>query len=96
MFKTIEFQPWNGPWRSRCIGVCVCGCPAGGLQTSFLIFFFFCLFAISWIAPAAYGGSLARGCIGAIATSLRQSHSNARSEPCASAPYTVAHATPDP
>ena len=54
-------------------------------------FFVFCLFlllffvvvvvAISWAAPAAYGGSQARGRIGAVATGLRQSHSNAGSEP---------------
>ena len=37
--------------------------------------------AISWAAPAAYGGSQARGPIGAVATGLRQSHSNAGSEP---------------
>ena len=37
--------------------------------------------AISWAAPAAYGGSQARGRIGAVATGLRQSHSNAGSEP---------------
>ena len=46
-----------------------------------ILFFFFGLFAISWAAPAAYGGSQARGLIGAVATSLRQSHSNAGSEP---------------
>ena len=55
-----------------------------------LFFFVFCLFvvvvvvvvvAISWAAPAAYGGSQARGQIGAVATSLHQSHSNAGSEP---------------
>jgi len=45
-------------------------------------FFFFCLFAISWATPAAYGGSQARGRIGAVATGLHQSHSNAGSEPC--------------
>ena len=38
--------------------------------------------AISWAAPAAYGGSQARGRIGAVATGLRQSHSNAGSKPC--------------
>ena len=39
--------------------------------------FLFCLyFAISWATPAAYGGSQARGRIGAVATSLHQSHSN--------------------
>ena len=32
-------------------------------------------------APAAYGGSQARSRIGAVATSLHQSHSNAGSEP---------------
>ena len=37
--------------------------------------------AISWAAPAAYGGSQARGRIGAAAASLHQSHSNAGSEP---------------
>jgi len=37
--------------------------------------------AISWAAPAAYGGSQARGRIRAVATGLRQSHSNAGSEP---------------
>ena len=47
----------------------------------FFFFFFFCLFAISWAVPVAYGGSQAGGLIGAIATSLCQSHSNTRSEP---------------
>ena len=37
--------------------------------------------AISWATPVAYGGSQARGLIGAEATSLRQSHSNAGSKP---------------
>ena len=50
-------------------------------------FFFFVvvvvvvIVAISWAAPAAYGGSQARGPIGAVATGLRQSHSKAGSEP---------------
>ena len=47
----------------------------------FFLFLFFCLFAISWAAPAAYEGSQARSQIGAVAASLRQSHSNAGSEP---------------
>ena len=46
-----------------CVCVCVC----------------VCLFAISWATPVAYGGSQARGLMGAVATGLRQSHSNARS-----------------
>ena len=38
-----------------------------------------CLFAFSRAAPTAYGGSQARGLIGAVAASLHQSHSNAGS-----------------
>ena len=41
---------------------------------------FFCLFTFSRAALVAYGGSQARGPIGAIATGLRQSHSNSGSE----------------
>ena len=41
-----------------------------------------CLFAFSWAAPEAYGGSQSRGRIGAVAPGLRQSHSKAGSEPC--------------
>ena len=50
-------------------------------EISLHIFFFFCLFAFSRADLAAYGGSQARGQIGAVATDLRQSHSNARSKP---------------
>ena len=52
-------------------------CSTGGIS----FFFFLSFLAISWAAPAAYGGSQARGQIGAAATGLRQSHSNAGSEP---------------
>ena len=45
--------------------------------------------------PVADGGSQARGSIGAVATSLRQSHSNASSEPCLQ-PTPQFMATPDP
>ena len=48
------------------------------LECPFVILFFF---AISWAAPAAYGGSQARGLIGAVATGIRQTHSNEGSEP---------------
>ena len=41
---------------------------------------FFVFFAISWAAPTAYGGSQARGPIGAVAAGLHHSHSNAGSE----------------
>ena len=47
----------------------------------FLLFVCFCLFAISRAAPTAYGGSQARGRIGAVAAGRRQRHSNAGSEP---------------
>ena len=46
-----------------------------------LFFIYFLFFGISWAAPMAYGGSQARGRIGAIAAGLRQSHSNAGSQP---------------
>ena len=46
---------------------------------SFSFFFFF--FGLFRVAPMAYGGSQARGSIGAIGTGLHHSHSNARSEP---------------
>ena len=45
-------------------------------------FLFFGLFAFSRAAPAAYGGSQARGPIGAIVTGLHHSHSNAGSKRC--------------
>ena len=46
-----------------------------------IIFVLFCLFAFSRAAPAAYGGSQARGPIEAVAGSLLQSHSNVGYEP---------------
>ena len=58
-------------------------------------FFFFCLFAFSRAAPAAYGGSQARGLIGAVAAGLRQSYSNTGSEPRLR-PTPQLTATPDP
>ena len=49
----------------------------------FLSFFFFLLlfFCLLRATPVAYGGSQAKGLIGATAAGLRQSHSNTRSEP---------------
>ena len=47
--------------------MCVCVC----------VFNLFCLFGA---APVAYGGSQARGPVGAVAVGLHQSHNNARSE----------------
>ena len=49
------------------------------IQHFFLIYFlFFCLFRA---VPMAYGGSQTRGLIGAVATGLCHSHSNAGSDP---------------
>ena len=52
------------------------------LFSFFLSFFFFFVF-LPFLGPLpeAYGGSQARGLTEAVATSLCQSHSNARSEP---------------
>jgi len=49
------------------------------LQMPFF-FFFFVFLLFLWAAPTAHGGSQARGPIGAVATGLRQSHSNSGSE----------------
>ena len=39
------------------------------------------IFCLLWAAPTVYGGSQAGGLIGAVATGLCHSHSNARSKP---------------
>ena len=43
--------------------------------------YFFIFLPFYWATPLAYGGSRARGQIGAVAASLCQSHSNAGSKP---------------
>ena len=71
-----------------------------------LVFFFSCFFSVLFCfvfgvfllfraAPTAYGGSQARGRIGAVAAGLRQSHSNAGSE-LRLQPTPQLTATPDP
>ena len=62
----------------------------GTYSLFYLFIYFFGLFAISWAAPVAYGGSQARGPIRAIATGLHHSHSNAGIR-AASVTYTIAH-----
>ena len=63
----------------------------------YLFIYLFSLFAISWAAHAAHGGSQARGPIRAVATGLRQSHSNAGSEPSLqSTPQLTAMPDPQP
>ena len=62
----------------------------------FFFFFFFLVFLLFfWTASAAYGGSQARGLIGAVAASLHHSHSNARFKPHLQ-PTPELVATPDP
>ena len=51
------------------------------VQVSNYYYYYYCLFAFSRAAPVAYGRSQAWGLIRAVAASLHQSHSNARSEP---------------
>ena len=76
-------------------------CPAlltrvPGMKLDFsFFFFFFGLFAISRAASTAYGGSQARGQVGAVAAGLHHSHSNMGSEPRLQ-PKPQLTATPDP
>ena len=51
-------------------------CPCIPCTLNFHLDFFFFFFAFSRATPVAYGGSKARGLIGAVAAGLRQSHSN--------------------
>ena len=60
-----------------------------------MCFLFVCFLSFLGPLPAAYGGSQARDRIGAVATGLRQSHSNIGSEPCLR-PTPQLIATPDP
>ena len=53
------------------------------IMLSFIFLLFFPLFFVFFrTAPMAYGGSQARGRIGAVASGLRHRHSNAGSELC--------------
>ena len=61
-------------------------------KTNTNFFFVFCPFRAT---PVAYGGSQARGLIGAIAAGLCHSHSNTRSEPHLRTTPQL-KATPDP
>ena len=64
-------------------------------HTPFLFIFIFVFFAFFRAAPVAYGAFQARGLIGAVATGLRQYHSNAGSEQGLQ-PTPQLSATPDP
>ena len=78
----MEFEPWLGRFNFPLI-----------LYIYFFIFIFY--FLLYRAASTAYGGSQARGLIGAIAASLRHSHSNARSQPRLQ-PTPQLKAMPDP
>ena len=56
--------------------------PTHSVSDLSLFFCFLSFFAFSRAYSKAYGGSQARGLIGAVAAGLRQSHSNVGSEPC--------------
>ena len=78
------------------IVLCVCTCTHTHIYAKneyvYILLFFFCLFRAT---PATYGGSQAKGLIGAIAAGLHHSHGNARSKPCLQ-PTSQLMAMPDP
>ena len=53
----------------------------GEVITVFFSLFVFVFYVFSRATPTAYGGSQARGLIRAVATGLRQSHSNVGPKP---------------
>jgi len=53
---------------------------SNGGETDSTFFVCVCVFFFSRAAPVAYGSSLARGLIGAVAAGLRLSHSNTRTK----------------
>ena len=63
------------------------------VQVFWGVFVLFCVFSRD--TPVAYGGSQARGRIGAVAAGLHHSHSNSGSEPHQQ-PTPQLTATPDP
>ena len=87
-------QQWPKPQQSQCWilnQLSHQGAPDG---SNFFFFFFFCL-CLFRATPTAHGGSQAMGSIGAVAASLRHSHSNSGSEPHLQ-PTPQLTATPDP
>ena len=71
-------------WLRMNFRIAVCGSPGNPvvivIGLLFIVLFLF-LFLLFRAAPSAYGGSQARGQIGAAAASLHHSHSHAGSEP---------------
>ena len=58
-------------------------------------YYYYYYYLLFKATPGAYGGSQARGLMGATATVLHHSHINARSEPCPQ-PTAQLTAMPDP
>ena len=81
-------------WAGGSLSAGASGIPTflGSKQNGLCSFGVFCFFRT---APATYGGSQARGGIGATAAGLHHNHSNAGSEPCLR-PTPQLTATPDP
>ena len=88
--------PRYGLYGYLCLGNIIGSSAIAGIWYS-SFFFFFLVFCLFGAAPMAYGGSQARGLTGATASSLCQSHSNARSEPrLRPTPQLMATADPRP
>ena len=92
-------MPKVGPPPKKENDVCVCvyitHTNLGGVAINLIrLNFFVCLFVFR-AAPSAFGGSQARGLIGAVAASLHHSHSKVGSEPHLR-PIPQLMATPDP
>ena len=74
MYMWYSFYAYIGFWPGK----------HSKIRKSILFSFFFFLFwpfCLLRAAPMAYGGSQARGLIGAVAARLHHSHSNSGSEP---------------
>ena len=63
------------------IRICLCTSLNKYVFLKIYLFIYFVFFAISRAALVAYGGSQARGLIGAVAAGLHHSHSNTGSKP---------------
>ena len=97
-----EYESWTGKGlkdgskKSGCYSIAKKNEIIISVFLIFILFYFiFCLFAISWATLTAYGGSQARGPIGAIAIGLCQNHSHTGSEPHLQ-PTPQLTTTPDP
>ena len=85
-------QAWDVRWREPLTSSS--GSQGTEHEQAILDFNFFFFFV--FLGPTAYGGSQARGLIGAVAASLSHSHSHSHSQiRAASVTYTTAHRNPN-